>query len=172
MKPNTVFLDRDGTINVKAPEGDYVVTLGAVELIPGAAQAIRMLNTANVRVVVVTNQRCIALGLATLASVEAVNERLCALLAAREARIDSIYLCPHDNGECDCRKPAPGLMLRAARGDASICLADSVIGDSENDVDAALAAGMHPVRLAVGEVVTRAQSVAPDLLEAVRALDL
>ena len=170
MKPDTAFLDRDGTINFKAPESEYIRSPSELNLIPGAARAVRMLNAASVRVVVVTNQRCVALGLSSHARVEAVNARLRELLATEGAYLDAIYVCPHDNGACDCRKPAPGLLLRAVEDDPAIDLTRSVmIGDSESDVSAAIAAGVRPIRLGSPPVITRAPVVADDLLSAVRA---
>jgi D-glycero-D-manno-heptose 1,7-bisphosphate phosphatase len=83
------FLDRDGTINVSAPKGEYLRRPEDVALLPGAGTAVRRLNDAGVPVFVVTNQRGVALGRMTLADVDAVNERLSELLAAVGARIDS-----------------------------------------------------------------------------------
>lgn len=171
MKLDTAFLDRDGTINVKAPKPEYILSPGALKLMPGAARAVRMLNAASVRVVVLTNQRCVALDLISQSGVDAVNARLRELLAAEEAYLNAIYVCPHGNGDCSCRKPEPGLFRRAVDDDSAIDLTRSVmIGDSESDVDAAFAAGVRPIRLGRPPVITRAPVVANDLLSAVRRL--
>ncbi len=103
-----VFLDRDGTI---IRDTEYLSRPDDVELLPGAADAIRALNDAAVPVVVVTNQSGIARGYLSVAEYEAVAKRLDELLAARGARIDATYYCPHHpdfGGNCDCRKPSAG----------------------------------------------------------------
>ena len=102
MSERAAFIDRDGTINVKAPEGEYVTAPEQFAFLPDAERAIRLLAEAGWRVIVVSNQRGIALGRITAADVEAVNARMAHL------PIDGIFVCPHDRGECDCRKPRPG----------------------------------------------------------------
>jgi D-glycero-D-manno-heptose 1,7-bisphosphate phosphatase len=168
----TVFLDRDGTINEPAREGDYVRTPAEVTLLPGAAVAIRALNELGARVVVVTNQRGIALGLMGEADLAAVNERLESLLAEQGAQLDAILHCPHEQGTCDCRKPGTGMLERAAREIDGVRIAGgAMIGDSAIDVEAGRRLGLTTVRL--GE--TRAGDPEPDfeaadLREAVRLL--
>jgi D-glycero-D-manno-heptose 1,7-bisphosphate phosphatase len=146
-----VFLDRDGTINHKAPERDYIRRPEAVRLLPGAAEAIRRLNDASVPAIVVTNQRGIALGLMTeedLASVHSELERQ--LRAAAGARIDAFFHCPHDLGECDCRKPRTGLIRQAAESFPAVSVSRSVIvGDAASDADAGRRAGMRAMQLGV-----------------------
>jgi D-glycero-D-manno-heptose 1,7-bisphosphate phosphatase len=145
----TVFLDRDGTINRKAPEGQYVRTPEELVLRDGAAPALARLRSAGARVVVVTNQRGVALGRMSLDDLAAVNEELRRRLAAVGAVVDAIYSCPHDEGSCDCRKPKPGLFLQAARDHPSIDLAGSAtVGDSMRDVEAGARLGMVTVLLA------------------------
>ena len=141
------FLDRDGTINVKAPEGEYVESPEEVRLLPGSAEAVRMLNDAGLPVYVVTNQRGIALGRMTEEDLAAVHRRLDDLLAAEGARVDAYYHCPHDKGACDCRKPGTALLERAAR-EHGVDLARSVmIGDAESDVEAGRRVGALTVLL-------------------------
>jgi D-glycero-D-manno-heptose 1,7-bisphosphate phosphatase len=147
MTFSAAFLDRDGTINVKAPEGEYVESPSEVTLLPGAAAAIRALNEAGIPVIVVTNQRGIALGRMTEDDLAAVHRRLDELLAAEGARVDAYYHCPHDKGVCDCRKPGTAMLEQAAR-EHGIDLARSVlIGDSESDVEAGRRAGAQTVLL-------------------------
>jgi D-glycero-D-manno-heptose 1,7-bisphosphate phosphatase len=134
------FLDRDGTINVKAPEGAYITAPEQARLLPGAAAAIRRLNDIGALVVVVTNQRGVSLGRMTEDGVQDVHARLAALLAAQAgAHVDAFFVCPHDDGQCDCRKPHPGL-LRAA-----------VDQFPEIDVDASILIGDAPTDVAAGE---------------------
>lgn len=132
----TVFLDRDGVLNRKLPEGEYVSDWSRFELLPGVPQAIARLNKAGVRVIVVSNQRGVALGLYTAADVDAIHTRLQRELAAHGAHIGAFYFCPHDKGECDCRKPGPGLYERACAKFADVTAESSVmIGDSWSDIE-------------------------------------
>ncbi len=165
----TVFLDRDGTINVKAPEGSYVTSPEQFVLLPGAAQAIRQLNEAHVRVVVVTNQRGISRGLMSQADLSRIHARMSQELASEGAWVDAIYACPHGHGECDCRKPATGLIDQAIRDFPQIRRETAaVIGDAPGDVELGLRAGMRPIRLEASPI-DPGDSVhsAPDLATAV-----
>lgn len=161
--PGVAFLDRDGTINQKAPEGDYVKRAEEVSLLPGSAEAVRRLNEAGIAAVVVTNQRGIALGRMTEGDLQRVHAELSAQLEeAAGARIDAYFHCPHDIGECDCRKPETGMFKQARERFPWIDLASSVmIGDSESDVEAGRSLGMEAVQLGVD---------APDLCAAVDQL--
>ncbi|MFG2180886.1 D-glycero-alpha-D-manno-heptose-1,7-bisphosphate 7-phosphatase [Streptomyces abikoensis] len=144
----TFFLDRDGTLNAKPPDGRYIMDPAELVLLPGAAEAVRELNANGRRVVLVTNQRGVARGLMTSADLAAVHARLAALLRGRGAFLDAVYVCPHEVGACDCRKPLPGLLKAAMRDFPDIDPADSVmIGDSESDVLAGRAAGTGTVLL-------------------------
>jgi D-glycero-D-manno-heptose 1,7-bisphosphate phosphatase len=166
-----VFLDRDGTINVKAPEGDYVTAPDQLRLLPGAADAVAALNHAGVPVAVVTNQRGVARGLMSAADLAAVHDRLVDLLDENGARLDAILHCPHEAGSCACRKPAPGLLLQAAERLRLAGLESVVmIGDSESDVAAGLAAGARAIRLGADDVATAADARAPSLAVAVEHL--
>jgi D-glycero-D-manno-heptose 1,7-bisphosphate phosphatase len=168
---DAVFLDRDGVLNVKVPEGMYITRPDEVVLLPGAAAAVRRLNQAGVPVLLVTNQRSIARGLLTEAGYAAVAARLRALLAAAGARLDAEYVCPHERGTCDCRKPLPGLLRRAAADRPALRLTRcALVGDSESDVAAARAVGAAAVRLAPPGTPTAAESLAPDLSGAVDLL--
>lgn len=168
----TVFLDRDGTINEPAPEGDYIASPEEVRLLPGAAAAIAVLNRMPARVVVVTNQRGIALGLMTEEDLVAVNGRLEELLAAEGAHLDGILHCPHQKGSCDCRKPGTEMFERAAREIDGVRLdGAAMVGDSAIDVEAGRRLGLTTVRLgsaAAGDPA--ADHEAPDLRAAVEWL--
>ena len=172
----TVFLDRDGTINLKRPEGEYVTSPGELVLLPGAAQAIASLNAAGMRTVLVTNQSWLSRSPDNAARYAAVHARLEQLLAAEGARLDAAYRCPHARETCDCRKPLPGLLLRAAR-EHQIDLSRAVmIGDRDSDLMAGRAAGtsvilVRPGAVAgAGDALAGADIVAEDLSAAVRLI--
>lgn len=169
---HTVFLDRDGTINRGAAEGGYIRSAGEVELLPGAAAAIRLLNELPARVVVVTNQRGIARGLMSEEDLAAVNARLEELLAAEGAGLDAILHCPHEKGECECRKPGPGMFERAVAEVSGASLGGAaMIGDSALDVEAGNRLGLTTVRLGPSAPGDPAPDFeAPDLLAAVQRL--
>jgi D-glycero-D-manno-heptose 1,7-bisphosphate phosphatase len=167
------FLDRDGVINRKAPEGQYVTRWEEVEFLPGAASAISMLNKAGFRVIVVSNQRCVAKGLVTTGEVEALHQRILRELADQGAVIDAVYFCPHDSSPpCSCRKPAPGMLLTAAEDHQINLQASWMIGDSPADVAAGKSAGCRTVL--IGSVNNSAASapdfVAQSLLDAARKI--
>jgi D-glycero-D-manno-heptose 1,7-bisphosphate phosphatase len=142
------FLDRDGVINRKAPEGEYVTRWEDFHFLPGVAEAIAQLNQAGFSVIVVTNQRCIAKGIITQHELETLHRRMSDHLASAGARIDAIYYCPHaTEALCNCRKPEPGMLLEAARS-RDLDLASSwMIGDSEIDIQAGKNAGCKTARL-------------------------
>ena len=133
---STVFLDRDGVLNQKMPEGHYVASWTDFHVLPGVSEAIAKLNRAGLRVVVVSNQRGIALGLYTAADVETIHAAFQRLLIAKHAHIDAFFVCPHDYDQCNCRKPMSGLFEQAVARFPSITFATSVmIGDSIVDME-------------------------------------
>jgi D-glycero-D-manno-heptose 1,7-bisphosphate phosphatase len=143
MKP-AVFLDRDGTLNRLPAAGEYVRSPEQVELLRGAAHAVGMLRRAGYLCVIASNQRGVALGLMTEDELEAVDGRVRALIGG----VDAAYYCTHSiGGECDCRKPEPGLLLRAAEELRIDLQASWMIGDSITDVDAGVAAGCRTLRV-------------------------
>jgi D-glycero-D-manno-heptose 1,7-bisphosphate phosphatase len=133
--PGVLFLDRDGVLNEKAPEGSYVVAPDDLRLLAGVGGALGTLRAEvpGLRIAVVTNQRSIALGILSPESLEAVHTQLRAELKAAGAWIDRIEVCPHDEGVCRCRKPAIGLLERVmsawpdASGDRCAMVGDSAI---------------------------------------------
>jgi D-glycero-D-manno-heptose 1,7-bisphosphate phosphatase len=154
MKP-AVFLDRDGTI---IEDVGFLTTLDAMSLLPGAADAIRLLNEAGYPVIVITNQSGVGRGLFDERHVEATHAALRDAVARDGGRIDAFYYCPHhpESGDeryrtvCACRKPAPGL-LRQAAADLGLDLARSwMVGDWWRDVEAGAAAGARTILLRSG----------------------
>lgn len=161
--PGAAFLDRDGTINVKAKDGEYVERPEEVVLLTGAAKAIRRLNDSGLRVIVITNQRGIALGRFTHRDLEHIHSRLAELVTRQSGgHIDAFFYCPHEIGTCLCRKPDVGLFLQAKERWPEIDFAASaMIGDSIADIAAGRALGMASIQLGVD---------ANDLLSAVHHL--
>lgn len=154
LELDTVFLDRDGVINEKAGDDDYVKSWSEFRFCPGAIDAVRLLTRAGARVIVVTNQRGIARGLMSETDLADIHGRMCEEIARAGGRIDRVYHCPHDAGTCDCRKPAPGMVLQAKRDQPAIDLGRSLlVGDSLSDLECARAAGVASIL--VGEGVRR-----------------
>jgi D-glycero-D-manno-heptose 1,7-bisphosphate phosphatase len=139
----TVFLDRDGVLNEKMPEGEYVRSVRDLRVLPGVPEAIARLNRAGMRTIVVSNQRGVALGLYTAAEVDAIHAELQRALAARGGRVDAFFYCPHDENECDCRKPLGGLFDQAvAQFPAIDAKSSAMVGDSLSDVEFGRRLGM------------------------------
>ena len=151
----TVFLDRDGTIN---HEVHHLRRVEQLELLDGAAEAIRLLNDAGIRVIVVTNQAAIGRGLLTESGLEDIHVALRALLEERGARIDAIYSCPHHptegvgtyRVECECRKPKPGSLQRATQELDVILGSAFMVGDKCSDLEAGRAVGCRTVLVRTG----------------------
>jgi D-glycero-D-manno-heptose 1,7-bisphosphate phosphatase len=177
-----VFLDRDGVINQKPQEGLYVTRWEDFHILPGVIESIALLNRADFRVIVVTNQRCIAKGLMTVADLEEMHRRMLDSLARAGATIDGVYYCPHEMEPfCDCRKPSPGMLLDAASSHGIDLQASWMIGDSDIDIEAGRNAGCKTVRLVAtneiadkagrrGDTANGADIVAPSLLGAIRQI--
>ena len=167
------FLDRDGVINRRPPEGQYVTRWEEMQILPGVPEAIALLTQAGFCVLTVSNQRCVAKGLLTAAELESIHKRMCQDLASQGAEITEVYYCPHGlDPPCGCRKPAPGMLLTAARAH-QIDLSESwMIGDSDIDIEAGRKAGCRTVRILTGDGVPKEAGdlIAPSLLKAVQQL--
>lgn len=155
LKNWTVFLDRDGTIN---EEVNYLGHPDQLQLIPGAAEAIRQLNLHQIPVIVITNQAGVARGYFTEAQVSIVHTVLDKMLAVKGAKIDSYYYCPHHPTAgigsyqiaCNCRKPQPGMLNQAAIDfhlDLTNCY---MVGDKVSDIMAGHLAGCKTVLVETG----------------------
>ena len=141
-----VFLDRDGVLNRKMPEGVYVSDWAQFQWLPGVVEAVARMNRAGLTVIVVSNQRGIALGRVTAAQLELIHDNMQNHLARNGARLDAIYHCPHDHGECHCRKPDIGLFEKAMKDFPQINANNSVvIGDSLSDIQAGRRLGMKTI---------------------------
>ena len=180
MTRPAVFLDRDGTI---IEDVGYLRDVSQIDLLPWSAAAIARLNAAGFAVVVVTNQSGVGRGYFDEAHVGATHSALDAMLAAEGARIDAYYYCPHypESADarygvvCDCRKPAPGLLRRAAQ-ELDLDLTQSwMVGDWWRDVQAGAGAGARTILIRTGRSTEhrpepperpRADAILNDLMEA------
>lgn len=168
MDGKTVFLDRDGVINVKAPEGDYIKSWSEFHFLPGAIEAIRLLNDHNWHVVIITNQRGIARQLMTMHDLNRIHFFLEEELQNHGAHVDGIYVCPHEKGTCHCRKPDIGLFLQAEQ-DFPVDKSKSwMIGDSQSDIEAGRNYGIRTI--SVVNLNPLADKQFPNLLSAVNFL--
>ncbi|MBI3824089.1 MAG: HAD family hydrolase [Planctomycetes bacterium] len=137
MLQPAVFLDRDGTLSV---ERSFITRPDEMQLLPGAAQAVRLLRAAGFACVVVTNQSAIGRGMITEAELDVIHGEMLRQLGEAGAVLDGVYFCPHVDDHPE-RKPAPGLLLRAA-AELQLDLAASwMIGDSLRDILAGQNAG-------------------------------
>lgn len=145
-----VFFDRDGVLNKKPLEHDYVKSHEEFFWNKGAMELVKKINDLGFLAVVISNQRGIARGMVTAAFVEDLHLRMNAELAEVDARIDAFYYCPHGNDDkCACRKPLHGLFLKAAE-EWGIDLENSfAVGDSDVDDEAAVRAACVPIRIPV-----------------------
>ena len=159
-RQKAIFLDRDGTINKYV---GFLRNIEEFELLDGVAEAIRRINESGWLCIVATNQPVIARGEVTVPELEEIHNKMETLLGLEGAYIDGLYYCPHHphkgyegevpelKVECECRKPKPGMLLRAAE-DFNIDLEQSwMVGDGENDVRAGKAAGCRTCLLGEGE---------------------
>lgn len=158
-KQKAVFLDRDGTINIYK---NFITVPDEMELISGTAEAIKKINNSEYLTIVVTNQPVIARGECTEEELRLIHKKLQTLLGNEGAFYDDLFYCPHhpDRGfageiaelkiDCECRKPKPGLLYKAAER-YNIDLKESfMIGDSKRDVDAGINAGCKPILIGEG----------------------
>jgi len=142
----TIFLDRDGVINEKAPEGDYIKSPGELKLIKGAAETIKYFNDKGFFVIIITNQRGIGRGVMTENDFEKVMDKLKGELAKKDAYIDAYYYCPDVDDTSPCRKPNVEMFLQAKRDFPEIDFKNSfAIGDSVRDVEAGKRVGVKTI---------------------------
>lgn len=175
-----VFLDRDGTLNV---EKNYLYRIEDWEWIPGSVEALRKLNVAGWRVVVVTNQAGIARGYYGEAELARLHEFVRDEAQRQGAHIDAFYHCPHhpefgDDTDCECRKPKPGMFLEIAERFGMDLKGVPSVGDSLRDLQASSAVGAQPILVMTGKGrktfeaggLPEGTRVHADLAEAVRHL--
>ncbi len=150
-----IFIDRDGTINI---DKDFLADPEDLELIDGSADAVKLANELGLKVIIISNQSGVARGIMTARQVDAVNSRLVEMLNSRGGKVDAIYYCPHHpkyggHVNCECRKPNPGMLLRAKK-ELDLDLEKSfMVGDKWSDVKCGENAGTFTslVRTGYGE---------------------
>jgi D-glycero-D-manno-heptose 1,7-bisphosphate phosphatase len=160
-----IFLDRDGTINVDV---HHLHRADDLQLIPKAGDAIARLNAAGYPVIVITNQSAVARGLLTKSELNTINNKLRDLLNPFNATITDIYFCPHhpehgDRIACDCRKPQPGMLQRAAREHDLDLTRSIMVGDNLSDLQAGRNAGCSSALVRTGYGQTVEQSLDPKI---------
>ena len=145
MKVPALFIDRDGTI-IKQIDGEYISSINQIELIETIFPAILMLQNEGYLIIMVTNQAGINKGILSKEQVDEINQHIIQSLKRQGIEVSAVYVCPHRTDEkCKCRKPEPGLLLKAAE-EHIIDLGNSVIiGDSDKDTEAGLKAGLKKV---------------------------
>ena len=154
-KQRCVFFDRDGIVNV-SPGPGYVERVEDFKIIPAFIDCARIARDAGCELAIVTNQRGVARGIMTMASVDEIHARLTDILAGYGLSLLGIYCCPHERDSCTCRKPQPGMLLRAA-AEHNLDLETSwMIGDSETDVEAGRRAGCSTIRICDAATATAA----------------
>lgn len=174
-----VFLDRDGTI---IEDVGYLSDICQINILPGAAEAIKLLNDNGYKVIIVTNQAGIARGYFTESRAKEINERLMQLLVGQGSVIERAYYCPHHidgiiakyKKECNCRKPNPGMIEQAVK-ELDIDISSSfMIGDKGSDIEAGRRAGCRTIVVGGGtdslelkELLQPVDHVATGILEAV-----
>jgi len=151
-----VFFDRDGIVN-SPPDGGYVKRWEDFELLPEFVNVLRTARALGYEAIVVSNQRGVALGVMTREAVEEIHRKLRdILMTGHELKLLDVFYCPHDDGECECRKPKPGMLLEAARRHDINLRSSWMIGDQERDVEAGRQAGCRTILVDSGESKTKA----------------
>ena len=166
-----IFLDRDGVINQRPVEGEYITRWEDFRLLPGVAESISLLNRAGYRVIVITNQRCVAKQQITEAALQEMHRRMLETLSPQGATVDAVYYCPHDHEPaCQCRKPEPGMILEAARAWGIDLKASWMVGDSASDIEAGRRSGCKTIYVGgtMAETLAGADFTVASLLDAVR----
>lgn len=152
---SAIFIDRDGTLN---EDIGYVSSPEQLSLYPWAGEAVRLINEAGIKAIVITNQSGIARGMYTEETLGEIHQKMIKELATQGAKLDGVYYCPHHPEigdaryriECDCRKPNTGMLDRAAREHNIDLSCSFVVGDKESDINLALNAGARAALVLTG----------------------
>lgn len=145
-----MFLDRDGVLNKKAPEHQYIRSWREFQFLDGAIEGVVRFCRMGYRVVVVTNQRGIARGLVPPGALDEIHSRMCKAVQERGGEISGVFVCPHEKNTCQCRKPEIGLFLQAGALWDVDKAHSWMIGDSESDILAGKRYGVKTVLIGAG----------------------
>lgn len=178
-KNKAVFLDRDGVINKKLPEHNYIKKWEEFKFLPNIAEAIRELNK-KFLVIVTSNQRGVGRGMMAIEDLEDIHIKMKKALQKQNARIDGIYFCPHNyKDNCNCRKPKPGMLFKAAKHFGIDLSQSYIIGDSSVDIQAGKRVGCRTILISnhkdylfpeLKKKEIYPDYIAPYLLEAVKVI--
>lgn len=147
----TIFLDRDGVINTNPPNKGYVRRWSEFSFLPNALKAIRDLTENGYRIIVITNQAGIGKGLFSEDNLKDIHARMVTEITDAGGRIDAVYYCPHHpEAGCECRKPKPGMLRRAADEHRIELSSAYLIGDSTTDIEAGRRAGTRTLLVLTG----------------------
>ena len=146
-----IFLDRDGVINRCPPPHQYVTRWQDFCFLSGVPEAIRLFNMFDYRVVIITNQRGIARGILTMKQLEKIHNIMRHVLEHHKAFVDEIFVCPHENGVCSCRKPGTGLFLCAEKMFAVDKPSSWMIGGSQSGILAGRRYGIKTILIGQGD---------------------
>lgn len=174
LNKRAVFLDRDGVVNKKMPEGDYVKGWSEFFFLPDAFEALEILKSREILSIIITNQSCVAKGIISQEQLHEIHDKMQREIQKHKGNIDAIYFCPHAISDgCNCRKPKTGMIFKAiedfGKRGININLGDSyMIGDSESDVLTGVAAGIRTIR--IGDSLESSILPINNLLEAVESI--
>lgn len=157
-----VLLDRDGTVIV---EKEYLSDPAGVELLPGSAEGLHLLQQAGLKLVILTNQAGIGRGYFTQADADRVQDKMRQLLKQEGVTLDGIYMCPHAPGDnCACRKPKPGMAWQAAADLGLDLTRTAMVGDKALDVEMGQAVGATSILVQTGYGKEEAAKCSPDYI--------
>lgn len=151
IRKSVVFLDRDGVINKKMPEGEYVKNWDQFHFLPGTLKALKILKRSDFFIVIVTNQSCVSNGIISEENLKKMHCKMLTEIKKYGGNVDAIYFCPHTiSDNCNCRKPNPGMILKAIndlkKQGMQIDFQNSyMIGDSEVDILAGKSVGLMTI---------------------------
>ena len=147
VSEKVIFLDRDGVINRRAPLHKHITEWKTFKILDGVPEAIRIFNEIGFVVIVLTNQSCIARGTATTTQVEDLHKKMVLELGNKGAMVNKVVYCPHDNGECSCRKPGIGMFLEVEKSINVNKKESYMIGDSPSDIEAGRRYGIKTISI-------------------------
>jgi D-glycero-D-manno-heptose 1,7-bisphosphate phosphatase len=165
MKPKLkcIFFDRDGSVN-RHPGPGYVERWEDFHLLPEFVEVLRLVRQQGYEAVIVSNQRGVARGIMTAATVDDLHRRLRTVLKEQHGlELLDVFYCPHDPDQCECRKPKPGMLLEAARRHGIDLSQSWMIGDSLKDVEAGKAAGCRTILVHATETSDQADKQVSDM---------